>query len=176
MKITASFITSPGRTAPWLASTFAVAAFLQLIMALLFVVQGWDLRSEKTDLETRLERAKQTAEAVAETPLPPQPVLYQLRSRVAALNEVTGAGGNALTDVLQRLETALPDDVALVNLRYQRRQREIIAVAETSRADNLSEVLQRLEHNAVFREVRLVRQSERSGGRGGMQFELRLKD
>jgi hypothetical protein len=176
MKITVSFVSRSGRSAPWLASGLVAAGVIQLIVALAFAVQGWGLRAEHSELEARLARAKQTAEAVAETPLPPQPALYQLRSRVAAVNQVTGTGGDALTDVLQRLETNLPDDVALISLRYQRRQREILAVAETNRADMLSEVLQRFEHNAVFREVRLVRQSERAGARGGMQFELRFKD
>lgn len=176
MKITASFVSRPGRSAPWLASGLVAAGVIQLIAALVFAVQGWGLRAEQTELETRLARAEQVAEEVAETPLPPQSALYQLRARIAAVNRITGSGGDALTGVLQRLETGLPDDVALISLRYQRRQQEILAVAETNRADNLSEVLQRLERNAVFREVRLVRQSERAGGRGGMQFELRLKD
>ena len=176
MKITASFVSRSGRSAPWLALGLVAVGVIQLIAALVFAVQGWGLRAEQTELETRLTRAKQAAEEVAESPLPPQSALYQLRSRIAAVNQVTGSGGDALTGVLQRLENGLPDDVALVSLRYQRRQREILAVAETNRADILSEVLQRLERNAVFREVRLVRQSERTGGQGGMQFELRLKD
>jgi len=176
MKITASFISRSGRSAPWLASGFVLMGIIQLIAALVFSVQGMGLRAEQTELEARLARGKQAAEEVAETPLPPQSALFQLRSRIAAVNQVTGSGGDALTGVLRRLETGLPDEVALVSLRYQRRQREILAVAETNRADNLSEVLQRLERNGVFREVRLVRQSERAGGQGGMQFELRLRD
>ncbi len=176
MKITVSFVSRPGRSASWLALALAAVGVCLLIAAFVFAVQGAGLRAEQPELKSRLTLAKQAAEEVAETPLPPQSALHQLRARIAAVNQITGSGGDALTGVLQRLETSLPDDVALISLRYQRRQREVLAVAETNRADNLSEVLQRLERNAVFREVRLVRQSERAGGRGGMQFELRLKD
>lgn len=176
MKIAASFIPRVGRSAPWLALGMGVVAIALLVAALAFALQGRELRAERTDLESRLTRAKQTTQEITETALPPQAALYQLRTQVATVNQITGSGGEPLTDVLQRLETSLPDDLALISIRYQRRLREIIIVAETSRADNLSEVLQRLERNAVFREVRLVRQSERAGGKGGMQFELRLKD
>ncbi len=176
MKITVSFVSVPGRLAPWLALGLTVAGVLLVVMASLFAARAWTLRTEQPELEERLERAKKAADEISETPLPARPELDRLRLRVAAINQITGSGGGALTDVLQRLETSLPDEVALVMLRYQRRQSEITVVAETSRADLLTETLQRLERNTVFREVRLLRQSERSGGRGGVQFELRLKD
>lgn len=176
MKITITFVPLPGRLAPWLALGLAVLGVALVATASGFVLRGWVLRSEQAALETQLQRAKRAADEVAETPLPPRAELERLRTRVAAINRITGDGGEALTDILQRLETSLPDDVALATLRYQRRQKEITAVAEASRADLLTETLQRLERNAAFREVRLLRQSERSGGRGGVQFELRLKD
>lgn len=176
MRIVASFVHAPGRFAPWLALGVATLGVVLAVAALAFAAHAWTLRSELPELEQRLERARKAAEEVAATPLPPAAELERLRARVAAINQVTGSGGDALTGVLQRLENHLPDDVALITLRYQRRQGEIVAVAETGRAELLTETLQRLERNAVFREVRLLRQSERSGGRGGVQFELRLKD
>lgn len=171
-----TFIPRVGDSAPWLALGFVILAVSMFVLATGFAMQGQELRAEQIDLEARLVKAKKTAEEITETALPPPSTLFQLRTRVASINQVTGLGGEPLTDVLQKLENSLPDDIVLVSLRYQRRQREIVAVAETNRADNLSDVLQRLERNGLFREVRLVRQSERAGGKGGMQFELRLKD
>lgn len=171
-----SFVPRAGYSAPWLALGFLIAGLGFLMLASIFALQGRALRAEQADLETRLLKAKQSAQEITETVLPEPSVLFQLRARVATINQITGFGGKPMTDVLQRLESNLPDDIALISIRYQRRQREIVTVGETHRADNLSDILQRLERNAVFREVRLVRQSERASGKGGMQFELRLKD
>lgn len=171
-----SFVPRAGYSAPWLALGFLIVGTGLFVLAAIFALQGRGLRAEQADLEARLVKAKQNAQEITETVLPAASVLFQLRARVATVNQITGFGGEPLTDVLQRLESNLPDDIALISIRYQRRQREIVTVGETHRADNLSDVLQRLERNAVFREVRLVRQSERASGKGGMQFELRLKD
>ena len=176
MKLSVSFVTAPGRTAPWLALGLIVVSVFMAISAFVFALSGWVQRAEQPELETRLERAKKAADEVSETPLPPRADLDRLRTRVVAINQITGVGGKTLTDVLQRLEASLPDDVALTTLHYQRRQKEITLVAEATRADILTEVLQRLESNGAFHDVRLLRQSERSSGRGGVQFELRLKD
>lgn len=176
MKITISFIPVPGRAAPWLALGFVAVSLLLMIAALALAVHGWSLRADQPELETRLERAQKAAGEVSETPLPPRAELERLQARVAAINQITGRGGDALTDVLLRLETRLPDDVALTTFRYQRRQKEMLAVGEADRAERLTDVLQRLQRDALFREVHLLRQSERSDGRGGVQFELRLKD
>ncbi len=176
MKLSVSFVSEPGRAAPWLALGLIALGVFMAISGFAFAWSGWALRAERPELETRLERAKKTADGVSETPLPPRAELDRLRTRVAAINQITGSGGMALTDVLLRLEGNLPDDVALTTLHYQRRQKELTLVADATRADILTEVLQRLERHGAFHEVRLLRQSERSAGRGGVQFELRLRD
>lgn len=176
MKIDASLVPVPGNTAFALALVFSVLSLFAILAALFVGTQGLILRSERAELEARYEKAKQSAAKVTEAALPPRAELVVLRDRVAALNGITGMGASSLTSILARLEGALPDEMALTTLRYRRREAEIHLLGETGRADQLTNAMQKLERDAGFRDLRLLRQGEGNGGRAGIQFEMTLRD
>lgn len=176
MRLTISFVRPPGRLAPWFAGGLLIASLLLMVAALAFVASAVRLRGDHAQLEQRVEQAQRVADGLTAVALPPRHELTALRARVFTLNQLTGTGGMSPQEALRHLEENLPDQVALTGLRYQRRQGELVIVAEAPRSDLLTDTLQKLERDPAFREVRLIRQGERSGERGGVQFELRLRN
>jgi hypothetical protein len=178
MRIAAHFAASRPRLAAPLAALACSAALGATALAAWLALQGYELRAEEPRLQARLARtAAQLAAAGPRAPLPSAAELESLRSRVQALNKLSGLRGWGTPQLLGWLGTQLPDSVYLVSLYHKPREGEALLVAESPSAEALTNFLLRLEREPRFAEVLLAKQGSRAAGdaTAAVQFEIRVR-
>lgn len=159
------------------ATTVAVVPLLVICGVLVFI----DAASRSSAIDETKERLTQLdARRAALGALPPLPSvaeLERLKSRVAAINELSVTKGRRIVPLLVVVEELLPSDAWLVRLNYKAREGETVLVAEAERAETLAKLLVNLERSLRFSEVLLVRQAPQGiDGRRSVQFEIRLRE
>lgn len=176
MKLAASFVPPAGRMAPYLAGIFWVVAVVAGVCSVLLALVGYQLRSERADLDQRLGRfAVQQVEVAAD--MLPREQLMALRQQVQVLNSLTGTVGQPLSTLLARLEKLTPTGVWLVNLQHRPLAGETKLLVEAERAELLTIFMERLEQSKAFTQVLLTRQAQRADGtHRTIQFEIQLKE
>lgn len=178
MKIETNF-TAPIRA---LAARAALATWvLALVLGGGAVALALDAAVKEAEVEEsreRLAHLEARRAALGETPdLPSAAEIAALRERTATVNALSVTDGRRLTPLLALFEELLPEGAWLASLHYKGREGEIVLVAESERAEQLTEFLLQLERSLRFSEVLLSRQSPVGAkGRRVIQFELRLKE
>jgi hypothetical protein len=176
MKLVTNFVPPAGRLAPYLAGILWSIALAAAICSILLLLAGYQLRTERTELDQRLARfAAQEIQAPAD--MLPREQLMALRQQVQALNNLTGAVGQPLPTLLARLEKLTPEGVWLVNLQHRPREGETKLLVEAERAELLTAFMERLEQSKMFTQVLLTRQAQRAdGSHRTIQFEIQLRE
>ncbi len=177
MRISANFSAARPRLALPLAALLWTFALACAGASAWLAADLTELRDERPRLEARLARiAEQLALAAPSEALPPPTELDSLRSRVQALNKLSGIRGWSTPQLLGWLGAQLPDNVYLVSLYHKPREGEALLVAESKSAESLTGFLLRLEKEPRFAEVLLSKQGVRgAAGAGTVQFEIRVR-
>jgi hypothetical protein len=176
MKLVTNFVPPAGRLAPYLAGILWSIALAAAICSVFLFLAGYQIRTERTELDQRLARfAAQEIQAPAD--MLPREQLMALRQQVQALNNLTGAVGQPLPTLLARLEKLTPEGVWLVNLQHRPREGETKLLVEAERAELLTAFMERLEQSKMFTQVLLTRQAQRADGPlRTIQFEIQLRE
>jgi len=177
MKISINFLPSQP---PWFAILFAagsVTALAGVLLAVWLTVNLVQRHAEVPALTQRIASLNQQTQAIpAQSGLPDEKTLSDLRRRVVLLNRYSVASGWSAPTLLAWLERQLPNDVYLVSLHQNLELGHVKLVAESANPSALTRLLARLEKEPHFREVLLVRQGPRAGRLDRMQFVIELRE
>lgn len=174
MKIATNFVLPAQRAVAPIAAAMAAIALLLALFAVWLGRDATELRSELPQLRTRLVHVE-AQKPVAAVRLPPAAELADIRARVARINTAARTKGVPTLALLADLEKQLPRHAWLVSVHHRAARGEVMLVAAAHHADPLSDFLLKLEGDPLFDEVMLVREAQPSGGRGAVQYEIRLK-
>lgn len=176
MRFTTSFVPPAGRLAPLLAGVLWSVAAVAVVCTVFLVVAGYQLRSDRAELNQRLAGFS-TQEIQIPVDMLPREKLVVLRQQVQALNSLTGTVGQPLSTLLARLEKLTPEGVWLVNLQHRPHTGETKLLVEAGGAELLTAFLERLERSKMFTQVLLTRQAQRAdGAHRTIQFEIQLRE
>jgi hypothetical protein len=177
MRISAHLSSHRPRLALPLAALLWASSLGFVALAAWLAMDGFDLRAERPRLEARLARVQEQLSAAAGgEPLPAAAEMDALRTRVQALNKVSGVRGWGTPQLLGWLGTQLPDNVYLVSLAHKPRDGEALLIAQSPSAEALTGFLLRLEKEPGFAEVLLSKQGARGEpGAAAVQFEIRVR-
>jgi len=174
MKFETNYVFPAGEIFPLLIWASLSVCAISLGITLAMLISTSRLSAEVDVLEDRLSRYR-SHEIHKPESLLSQSRLVELRTKVRALNELTGATRQSLPQLLSHIEKLLPDKVWLSELQYRARENDSRLVAESKSAEQLTVFMENLEQFGSFSQVLLMRQSLRSDKSQLVQFEIRLR-
>lgn len=160
---------------PFLTIGFLLLIAVVLVISLVLFVSASHISAELPELEARLARYK-SREILKPAVLLSNDKLFELRTRVKNVNDLSNASVQTLPQLFTRLEKLMPDAVWLVTLQYRSHENEVRLVAESNLGEHLTEFMKKLESSGFYSQVLLTHQTQRTEGtQGGIQFEIQLK-
>ena len=146
-----------------------VVLALMIVLALVLgfvVVKNIEARQTlKTTLTTLLESAQGLQELDVG-------VLQHDVARIGQLNSVLAFEGYAVDEMLQTVQSVLPDRVRLVKFTYDAKKGSGTMGAQAVDLDALTQFVDRVESNTHFRKVEVQRQSKLDDAKGILQFDV----
>ena len=164
MKFETNYVFPAGKIFPLLIWASLGVCAISLGITLAMLISTSRLSAEVDVLEDRLSRYR-SHEIHKPESLLSQSRLVELRTKVRALNELTGATRQSLPQLLSQIEKLL----------YRARENDSRLVAESKSAEQLTVFMENLEQFGSFSQVLLMRQSLRSDKSQLVQFEIRLR-
>lgn len=110
----------------------------------------------------------------ATTQAPSLEAFERLQARIVALNRLDFAAKLSVAELLDALETTLPDQVLLTSLRYDRVRGSVDLAAVSSSSEDLTRFFEALHADRRFHEVRLAEKLQVDGRGGGPQMQVRI--
>ena len=176
MKLTTTFSHPPGRLVLPLAAILWGCALAAGGFSLSLVWETEGLSQRLPVLQKQLNALAARRAALDVEPASHTAELRSLQQRVALLNGLAEPNTGSPDEMLERVDSLLPDAVSLLSFRYHAPDGEAALVAESWSVQPLTKFLDRLERQPRFSEVLLTRESRRETGAGQplYRFELRI--
>lgn len=175
MRINTNFAAPAKHILPFLTGMLLLISALIILLALVLYFSARQMGIDNPELETRLENYR-TREIPQASELMSNDQLRLLRTKVKAVNELTGGATLTLSTLLAHLEELIPDGVWLLSLQYRSHENEAKLSAAAFQADQLTEFMSRLERSGYFSQVLLTRQNQQPEGmQNAIQFDIQLK-
>jgi hypothetical protein len=176
VKITVNFSTFSGGLAPYLAIALLLLSITAGIASVLLFLSAGEMQVNGSERQGVLEDLRTRKFSVPKNSLS-HVELLALQKKVKAFNSLTGTTSRTLPLVLATLEKLMPDEVWITNLKYHPINGETTLLVEASRAELLTDFMDRLEQSGSFDKVLLTRQLQQSNGsQRSVLFEIQLQE
>ena len=167
MKLKTNFIYGAERfrVIAYYAAWALVAACLGFV--LFFAFSGVYMRTDMASLDKKLDLAK--AEYASMPPSdrgPDRQSLETLREKVAGINRLKMGSSEGISRILASLEKITPEGIYFTGISYNLEDNAITMDARTSSAGKISDFMEALEKEPLFRQVSLEKQSQRESATG----------